>query len=85
MAKKKKAEEVVAGSVAPAPVEEKETRRPKVDGELQAAWAAFLEKAEAQAEENGTLHIFNAQKERGEFDTIPRSFTVNHGIRVAPK
>lgn len=56
-----------------------------VDGELQAAWEAFLERAEAQRIEDGTHHVFLEQKERGEFDTIPESFKTSHGIRVAPK
>ena len=40
----------------------------------QAAWDAFIERAEAQAKENGTIDIFMAQKARGEFDKIPPTF-----------
>lgn len=53
---------------------------PKVDGALQARWVAFLATCEAEAVKNGTTHIFEAQKERGEFDVIPSSFTDNHFI-----
>lgn len=63
----------------------KEKETPKVDSELQAAWEKFLAVAEEQRKRDGTLHIFEEQKERGEFDTIPDSFKINHGIRVAPK
>lgn len=41
----------------------------------QAAWEAFLARAEAQAKANGTLAIFEDQKARGEFDAIPPLFT----------
>ena len=76
--KKEKVAADVAGSVEPeasatGPVAST-TKAPKVDADRQARWDAFVAKAEEQATENGTLAIFNAQKERGEFDKIPDSF-----------
>lgn len=69
----------------------KDTPAPKVAPELQAAWDAFLEKARNSRSEVRTQNgvsprdIFDAQKERGEFDTIPQSFLQDHNVRVAPK
>ena len=57
----------------------------EVQSDLQAAWEAFLATAEEQRKKDGTLHIFLAQKERGEFKEIPESFVREHGIRVAAK
>lgn len=51
-----------------------ETKEEKKHDPRKARWAAFLDAAEAQAKKNGKLEIFNAQKKRGEFDTIPESF-----------
>lgn len=42
--------------------------------EVQLRWEAFLVKAEEYARENGTLEIFNARKEKGDFDTIDPTF-----------
>lgn len=44
------------------------------DPEARARWDAHLARAEQFAKENGTIHIFEAQKANGEFDTIPDSF-----------
>lgn len=49
----------------------------------QAEWEAFLVQAEEQRKRDGTLHIFLAQKEAGEFDTIPASFGRDHNITRA--
>lgn len=47
---------------------------PKVDSDRKARWAAFLDAAEEQRRKDGTSHVFEAQRARGEFDTIPDTF-----------
>lgn len=56
----------------PATIEE--TPAPQVDDARKARWDAFLATAEEQRKKEGTIHIFLAQKERGEFDVIPDNF-----------
>lgn len=63
-------------------VDEKSAPKSKIPAELQAKWDEFLAKAEEQRKKDGTHEIFLAQKERGEFDTIPRTFLDNHNIRA---
>ena len=55
-------------------VEETPVAAPASADPRQDAWNAFLVKAEAQAVENGTVAVFNAQKVNGEFDKIPATF-----------
>ena len=62
----------VAEEAVVAPVEVSPEVAPSDD--RQARWEAFLVKAEAQAVKWGTIDIFNAQKNNGEFSTIAPSF-----------
>jgi hypothetical protein len=89
MANKKKSaapakpETPVAGVSEPQETAPKPAASAKRADPDQARWEAFLEAARVQAEENGTMHIFEEQKRRGEFDTIPASFRFGNSVREA--